>query len=217
MAIPTSPAARAVRFVGATTLLLIAMTTGLFVWLYLTNRHAIQHNHRLVASLARESNRQDEQTRRAVYVICRKLGEKTSNCKKLARGVLLPRNFEAPALGKTKTIEKMVTKKVVVVGAKGPRGSTGLSRTIFKTFPGAIGPKGDRGPRGPRGIQGPTGPKGQDLKGDKGDPGTRGATGSTGPVGPQGPPGPAGTVCVGLRIVAITIPSAGTYKIPVCP
>jgi hypothetical protein len=194
----TSPAARAVYLLGVATIVLILAVSGLFVWLFLVNRHAVAHNRMLIAQLNRETARQDAQFRRGIYVICIKLGEEAKSCKALARGLLLPKDFDTTAIVKAGRVEKLV-------GPQGLRGLPGLSRIIFRAglngSPGSRGARGLRGPPGPpgpRGVQGSEGPRGQagangkdGAAGARGPQGPPGARGSTGPVGARGPTGPA--------------------------
>jgi hypothetical protein len=126
------------------------------------------------------------QAKYQTYILCRSEGRMPRQCRKIARGIVLPPTLkleqieaELANLGET-TITKLF------VGKKGARGEVGASI---------------RGPQGPpgqnaTGQRGPQGPPGIGAKGDKGDPGNNGSRGPSGPAGPPGPPGP-GFSCPG--------------------
>jgi hypothetical protein len=191
----TSPAARAVHLVGATTTVLVLAVIGLSVWLFIVNRHAVAHNRSLIMQLQREAERQDQQVRRAVFTLCRSEGRSSKSCLKIANGVILP-----PLTGATKIVR--VTKIVKgQPGPQGPPGEAGLQRLVTKLV-GKIGPRGLRGKRGQQGQSGPAGATGP--RGSNGLNGARGPGGPAGPRGPQGPPG--GLICpTGYRAKSIEV------------
>lgn len=180
-----------------------------------------QQNRDLIAA----QKRQNLQTRASLEILCRSTGRTHRQCEAISKGTLLPANL---------TLERLQTEFGRIVDARVNKlfvGPPGQSKQVGPG--GKIGPAGPAGPRGPAGKQGPRGATGlpghqgregpqgpPGPRGAPGPPGARGAPGPPGPQGPQGPPGPAGkdgTVCAGLRVVTVTIPSQGTFKIPVCP
>jgi hypothetical protein len=175
------PFERQVYKLGFWILILTLFLAGFGLWLYFTNRDAIQRNAALLTQLHQESDRQDNQLTRAVYILCIKLGEKPKTCFKFTQGLLLARNFDAAALRRAGRVEALV-------GPRGLRGLPGLSTVIFRA-----GPKGLTGIRGKRGLQGTQGIRGnQGFRGATGKRGLRGVIGPQGPQGPQGLPGPLG-------------------------
>jgi hypothetical protein len=180
--------ARPVQLVAAATLALFFAVGALAVWVYFAARHSSERNRDLIHQLQRQTDRQDAQLQGAVYVICIKLGETDKNCKKLARGLLLPRDFDASKLTSAGRVEQ-------IVGPRGLQGLQGLSRVIIRAgltgakgkagVNGMRGPPGAQGPPGRNGVQGPPGAKGDaGARGPQGPPGPRGLTGARGPTGP---------------------------------
>jgi Collagen triple helix repeat (20 copies) len=184
----TSPAQRAVLYVGVVTAVLLLLIAGLALWLFHVNHQAVIHNRALIMRLENEASRQDQQVRRAVFTLCRSEGRTDKACLKIANGVILPPLFNG---AKIVHVTTEVTK--VIQGATGPTGPAGLSRLVRKLI-GKIGPRGFVGPRGSTGARGPQGPQGErGVNGVQGPHGAQGPPGARGPIGPPGPQGPPGT------------------------
>jgi hypothetical protein len=177
-----------------------------------------QQNRDLIAA----QKRQNLQTRASLEILCRSTGRPHRQCEAISKGTLLPANL---------TLERLQTEFGRIVDARVNKlfvGPPGQSKQVGPG--GKIGPageKGDRGAKGDRGEKGVKGDRGEKgargEKGEKGEKGDRGAKGEKGDRGEkgdpgvQGPPGAPGVICPGLRIVTLTIPSQGTFRIPVCP
>lgn len=200
------------------------LTLGLAAAVYVQTRDNRESRERDRETAAKNVAQAKFQT----YILCRSTGRTVKQCNTIAKGAVLPgskiqlQQIEA-ALAKfgEATVNKLF------VGPPGSRGSVGPGGTLGPPGPkGAKGDKGSTGARGPQGQVGEQGPPGPTVtgargaQGPRGLPGERGAAGAQGPqgaAGPAGPAGPPGEICPGLRIVTVSIPSAGTFKIPVCP
>lgn len=212
------------------TLAFVILTIGLAAAVYQIsslvseNKKRIRENRLLVERQLEARERDIAQAKFQTYVLCRSGGRTVKQCDAIANGAVLPGNniqLKKIEAALAKFGEATVTK--LFVGPPGNRGSVGAGGKIGPAGP--AGPKGNRGAKGDNGAPGPVGPAGprgpSGKTGGKGQTGSRGATGppgpqgAAGPAGAQGPPGPV--VCPGLRIITIVIPSAGTFKIPVCP
>jgi hypothetical protein len=185
------PFERQVYKLGFWILILTLFLAGFGLWLYFTNRDAIQRNGALLTQLHQESDRQDSQLTRAVYILCIKLGEKPKACFKFTQGLLLANNFDAAALRRAGRVEALV-------GPRGLKGLPGLSTVIFRAGPkglkGRQGRQGVQGIRGNQGFRGVTGKRGlRGVRGPQGVQGVQGVQGLPGPIGPRGVPGP--TTC----------------------
>lgn len=151
-----------------------------------------------------ETRRRDLQLQLVVFRVCRSGGHTVKECRRIARGAILP----------IRLTPKERTRIIKILGRIGPRGPIGL--------PGLKGPPGPAGPAGPKGSSGSRGPQG--LRGSRGQTGERGSTGApgprgpVGPQGPQGPPGQPGPTCpAGSHLAKVRIPSVGEVYVCVIP
>lgn len=205
---------------------IIGFVASIIFGLWLTHRQAKQEE-RARAEATRQTALDIAQARALAYYLCRSFRGTPKQCVRLQRGIILKPNLDLETLEAqlAKINDARITS--LLVGPPGNRGRVGVGG--IKGIPGVQGPKGDPGSQGPPGARGPaglrgaTGPPGKGRSGPQGVPGPAGARGPAGPAGapgrpgPQGVPGAAGIVCAGLHIVTITIPSQGTFRIPVCP
>ena len=189
------------------------------------NTRAIKLERQRNARESRDQQLATAQARYSAYILCRSLKWTPKQCKTISSGVLLPRNVVFEKLDAEVARLGEATVNRLFVGPPGSRNRVGKSGTIGP--PGIRGPRGPAGPQGSSGAQGERGPAGRNgSPGARGLQGLRGVMGLTGPIGPPGragppgPPGPQGApgvICAGLKIITITIPSQGTFRIPVCP
>ena len=160
-------------------------------------------------------HRANAQARASAYYLCRSFGGKPKDCIRLSEGVLLKSDLSVRQIEAELAQISDARITSLLVGPPGHQGKIGTGG-----IQGIQGIDGAQGKPGPQGIPGQRGPPGRGARGSqgaRGPAGPQGPAGAQGPAGPAGAPGAPGIICPGLKIVTVTIPSAGIFKIPVCP
>lgn len=146
-----------------------------------------------------QTQRQDTQVRKVAYTLCRSTRHTPKECKRIAKGVIIP-----SPIFTIKSIKTLGTTTLVTIVERGPKGSLGLRGP--RGFPGLRGLMGFTGPRGLRGFAGSNGTDGKNgingkngIRGPQGIQGARGPQGLQGLQGLQGARGPCNGLPAGAR------------------